>query len=177
MGDTRHTQRAELVAHRLRERMWEICEAFPYDAPNCYWLESDCGDSYCREHAIEARAEEFGFGPLLRDPDWYRRNEMDDAFFEGISAGRDGESDNCETCSTCGKTLSYVLTDYGARSELDHFLEHPPAVLSGEISYEMNRASLNIWSGSTRRQLLDTARMVNAAWRISAPARARIEGE
>lgn len=158
---------AQLIADRIRNRVWELQDAFPYDAPNCYWLESDCGESYCREHAIEARAKEFGFGPLLRDPDWYRRNELDEAFFDGISAGRDGESDHCETCSTCGKTLSYVLTDYGAESELDHFLswDVTPDALTGSIIYELERVTLNVWRGTARPQLLDTAIVVSRVWR------------
>lgn len=160
------SNRADLISERTRERIWALSEAYPYEAPSCYWLDSDCGASFCREHAIEARAKEFGFGPLLRDPAWYRRNEMDDAFFEGVSSGRDGESDTCETCDVCGKTLSYVLTDYGATSELDHFLAHPPAALSDEIVYEMDRVSLNVSSGTPRGQLLDTTRMVNSAWRV-----------
>ena len=58
------------------------------------------GEDYCRRCAL-AKIEKDGKGEL--------------------SMSVSPESDGCLHCTKCGKLLGYVLTDYGANSELDHF--------------------------------------------------------
>lgn len=38
-----------------------------------------------------------------------------------IDGGFTCEEDGCQHCETCGRLLSYTLTDYGAREEIDHY--------------------------------------------------------
>lgn len=159
--------RSELIYRRINERIVSICEAVPPIQPGLtYWLESDATESYCRKHAIEAREKEFGLGPLLEDKPFYRRTELEDAFFLGIGASDGGESDHPEACARCGETLSYCLTDYGMRSEIDYFLEAPLAELNGEVSYGLDRLTACIWPGANRADLLGVDVAVNQAWRL-----------
>jgi hypothetical protein len=60
----------------------------------------------------EARGAEFDLGVPLTPHRWHR-TDLENAFWEGIGGTIDGNSDNTEACDTCGKTLSYILTDYG----------------------------------------------------------------
>lgn len=70
-------------------------------APPLYWRDDDDGE-YCREC----------FGKLFPTDDWG----------DGWGGGAyNSEQDCCVHCETCGKLLSYVLTDYGAEEELNHF--------------------------------------------------------
>lgn len=128
--------RAQILAGHVRDLAWKLAEIMPPIEPGpAYWLESDSGESYCRHHAIEARAEEFGLGPLI-DPDkpWFFRTDLEDAFWDGISATRDGECDHTEHCSVCGEPLSYILTDYGFEQEIDHWISQPSEVTtSGHV--------------------------------------------
>lgn len=156
------------LADRIRERVWAICKAVPpIEPPAQHWLDSDAGASYCHPCAIKARAEEFGFGPPLQ-PDWWRREtKLEQAFWDGIDGGFDTESDVTEACETCGKTLSYILTDYGVEEELSYYLESPLVSVRDEDAYALDRLTLNIFSGSPRKRLLDAAIVVNHAWRIA----------
>jgi hypothetical protein len=159
--------RAELVVKRLNSRLAEVLEAVPPLNPGpCYWLHEDASESFCRKHVIQARGREFELGPPLRDVDWFRRDDWECAFWEGIGASEDSESDHTEACARCGETLSYVLTDGGMRSEIDYYLEAPLVAVSDENSYALDRLALNIWEGSPRSDILGVAVAVNQAWRI-----------
>lgn len=161
--------RAALILERLKERFAAVCAAVPpLDPESCYWLEDDATESYCRVHAIEARAREFGLGPPLDDRKWYHRTELEDAFFAGIGAnhGGGGESDHTEACSVCGRTLVYSLTDYGLRDEITYWLENPIAVLRDEDVYALDRMEAHVWAGCGRDILLGVAAAVNQAWRL-----------
>ena len=103
------------------------------------WLESDAGFSYCREHAIEARAEEFGLGkPIYPDRRW-GRTDLEDAFFDGIGGGYygQGECDGAERCYKCGKLLAYSLTDEGAEQEADYWLNTKIIQFEPDDAYEL----------------------------------------
>jgi hypothetical protein len=72
-----------------------------YNRADPYWLSTDdCGYTYCRKCALEALAASPGA-------------ELDGGFF--------GEGDHSEFCETCGKSLDYTLTNYGASVEIDHY--------------------------------------------------------
>lgn len=120
-----------------------VTDAVPeLDPPPQYWLESECSPSYCRACAIIARGKEFELGPLLVDPDWHRRTAWDEAYFDGISSYSyrcAGEGDNVAACYTCGVTLDYWLTDYGIKSELDHWSEAEMSGDLSEIAYNLDR--------------------------------------
>lgn len=163
------------IYQRMNARLCEFIEMIgEYEAPAIYWLESDCSESYCLEHGIAARAEEFGLG-LPLDPDrWSRRTKLEDAFFEGLSGSPYGlGSDHAESCTVCGKTLVYSLTDYGTDCELDHFdtadwsRPCPP-----EVGYELDRAVCNTFHSESRPQLVKACRIVAQAWRAAKAARA-----
>ena len=160
--------REKLIAKRIRDRVWAICEAVPPIKPEAaHWLDSDAGPSYCWECAIIARGMEFELGPLLHPKEWYfERGEWEERFFEGIDGGFDTESDHTETCELCRKTLSYILTDYGVESEIDYYREAPLIAVRDEDSYALDRLALNIWPGSSRQQILGVAMAVNQAWRL-----------
>ena len=38
-----------------------------------------------------------------------------------LGGGYVSEEDNCAHCTVCQQQLAYTLTDYGMRTELDHF--------------------------------------------------------
>lgn len=112
------------------------------DPPPMHWLESDAGISYCRKCAITARGKEFEFGPPIRNADYYRRTELEHAFFDGMRSyahGCAGHSDITEACYHCGITLAYWLTDYGISSELDHWSKAEMTGDLSEIAYNIDR--------------------------------------
>lgn len=95
--------------------------------PSVWWMESDATNSYCHACAWREGARELGLEG--REPkNWFSWDEQDRAINDRIRGGDPcgGESDHSEYCTTCGVTLNYHLTSYGASVELDHFLEHPP---------------------------------------------------
>lgn len=155
------------VWQRMNARLCRFIELVgDYRAPACYWLESDASESYCYDHIVKARAEEFGFGPLL-DPGKpsYRRTDLEDAFFEGLCGSPYGtESDHSETCCKCGKTLVYSLTDSGSEYELLSFDEADwSKCLDPEIGYQLDRAVCNTFHSEGRWQLVMACRIVRRA--------------
>lgn len=160
--------RAALIVARANSRVEEICAAFPPIQPGPqYWLESDAGPNYCRDCAIVARGWEFELGPLLSQSDrWYNRSDWEDCYLDGIDGGRDIESDSAAACNRCGKTLSYILTDYGAEQEASYYLEAPLIELRGEDSYALDRLTLNMFDGMSRDRLLMIAAAVGQAYRL-----------
>jgi hypothetical protein len=156
MTDCNNAARWDFAAAFVFHTSITLSRAAPPIEPGaCYWLQSDASESYCREHAIAARAEEFGLGaPLNPDTPAFCRTDLEDAFWDGIGASYDGESDVSENCSKCGETLSHVLTDYGAENELDHFLDCELAPITPTVSYELDRAFLNIGTHSQRINIL-----------------------
>ncbi len=162
--------RNALIANRLNDRLWRICEVVPPIQPGPqFWLESDAGPSYCWPCAIKARAEEFGFGIPLHDSNrWCCETDLEEAFYEGIDGGRDLEGDSTQHCDTCGTTLSYILTDYGVDEEVGYWLENPLCEVRAEDTYALDRLALNIWEGAKRSQILGVSAAVNQAWRLLA---------
>ena len=159
--------RAKLIANRIHKRLWAIVDAMPPIEPNpMYWLDSDCGPSYCRQCVIMARGKEFELGPPLSDRPSYCRTDMEDAFFDGIDGGFDTTNDSTGACDTCGVTLSYILTDYGVEQEVDYYREAPLCVLRGEDTYALDRLALNIWHGSPKGMLLGVSVAINQAFRL-----------
>lgn len=157
--------RDKILADRVRDLAWQLVNAVPPVQPGpVYWLESYAGESYCRKHAIEARAEEFGLGIPLDRP-YYRRTALEDAFWDGIFRSVDNESDTTEICSDCGETLSYVLTDYGFQEELDHWIRHPSETTTPEDSYALDRLAMNVGYWTKRRDLLDCLIVLKRALR------------
>lgn len=161
MGD-----RALLIIKRINERYHAIASIVPPLQPEpCRWLYSDATESYCKEHAIEARGREFDMGvPFITDQ--WRTTPIEEAFYDGIGRHWDGESDTTEQCTTCGKTLSYILTDWGVERELAYWLDEPVAKLDPETVYALDRLCLNVWAGRKRRTLLETAVVIGQAYRL-----------
>lgn len=161
--------RARIIYTRLDARLNAIQKAVPPIEPEiCHWLESDAGDSYCFDCAINARGREFELGRPLTVSWWYERDELEDAFYLGIggSSRSDQHSDHTEHCATCGRTLSYILTDYGVEDELNYFLESPLINVRDEDSYALDRLCLNISHWSPRSQLLRASAVIAQAYRI-----------
>lgn len=139
----------------------------PIDPPPQYWLDSDATFSYCYPCARKARATELGLAEPPAERDWFERSEADEEFEDGIDGGAwySGESDSTVACQTCGETLRYSLTDYGALSEIDHFLEFPVSQqrgIDGETTYALDRMFMHgDWDGADpdiARNLLTIAR-------------------
>lgn len=159
--------REELIYQRIEDRLAEICEAVPPIQPGAqYWLDSDCGPSYCRKCVIIARGREFELGRPLEDRLSYYRTDLEDAFHEGIDGGFDTTGDSTSACELCGETLSYILTDEGVESEVEYYREAPLCELRDEDSYALDRLALNVWAGTKRHILLGVAMAVNQAWRL-----------
>lgn len=160
--------RAALVAGRINKRYHAIAAAVPPARPAlCCWLESDASESLCFPHAVEARGREFDFAKPL-DPyrPFYRRTDLEHAFHDGIGASRDGEAEHSEQCATCGRTLSYILTDWGVEQELTYWLDNPVARLDPETVYALDRLCVNTWAGMKRRNLIELAIVVGQAFRL-----------
>lgn len=112
------------------------------DPPPQYWLESDCTETFCRACAIKERGKEFELGAPIAEVDWYHRDPWVDAFFEGLSSYAHrcaGHSDTTEACARCGVTLAYWLTDYGIKSEIEHFSDCEMAGDLSELAYNLDR--------------------------------------
>lgn len=166
--------RAKLIYRRMDERLSFIMEQVPPIEPGAaYWLDSDAGPSYCRKCVVLARGREFELGPPLVDEAFYHRDELQDAFYEGIDGGFDTTSDSTQACETCGKTLSYILTDEGVQQEVDYYREAPLIAVRDEDSYALERLALNIWEGAEPRMILGVAIAVNQAWRLLNPTQGR----
>lgn len=167
MESRSYNWRAVAIAERLSTRLDEILTAVPpIKAPAAYWLNSDCGPSYCWDCARVARGREFDLGPILFPGSRYRRDDWDEAFYDGIDGGFDTTSDSAQACDTCGATLSYILTDDGVANELGYYLDQPLAVLRAEDSYALDRLTLNIYAESPRHMLVAAAAVINQAWRL-----------
>lgn len=164
------SERAELIVRRMEERLHVIMDRVSRIKPECaYWLDSDAGPSYCRKCVILARGREFELGPPLVDEEWYFRDDLMDAFYSGIDGGFDTTSDSTQACNTCGKTLSYILSDYGVEQEIEYYREAPLCQVRDEDSYALDRLTLNIWPGEKRHMILGVAMAVNQAYRLTHP--------
>lgn len=164
--------RAELICARAEARVAEICEAFPPLKPGPqYWLDSDAGPDYCLSCVIVARGWEFELGPLIVERPWFRRDDWEDAYWEGIDGGFDIESENAASCTRCGATLQYTLTDYGAQQEASYWLESPVAYMNEETSYGLDRLALNLYHGMERKRLLMICAVVGQTYRTFKEAR------
>lgn len=160
-------KRKRLVIARLEQRLANICQTVPPKIPGpCYWLHEDAAESFCRKHAIQAHGRKFDLGAPLADSRFYERDEWEDAFFEGIGASDDSESDHSEACARCGETLSYVLTDSGVEMEIEYYREAPLIMIRDEDSYALDRLALNVFEGSPRKIVLGVSMVVNQAFRL-----------
>lgn len=127
----------------------------PSDPEPANWLESDCSFSYCHEHAIEARAKEFGLGPPIYLDRWWRRTDLEDHFYAGIGGGYygQGECDNVERCHTCDKLLAYSLTDHGAEQEVDYWLNTKVIRFADDEAYELYKLMAHAYPEGPERSL------------------------
>lgn len=146
--------------------------------PAC-WLESDAGPSYCHEHAVKARAEEFGLGPPIYERNYIRMaTYLEDRFYGGIEGGYHGQGvvDHTERCHECGKLLAYTLTDYGADEEVEHWLETTLTDFTPDDAYQFWRLCINFYpdggeeSQSRARDILKVAEEVAAFLGLEVPA-------
>jgi hypothetical protein len=122
----------------LAEQIFE--RVAPSSPPPTCWLNSDATYSYCWPCAREARWKELPtFGPAPVDKDWLTRDPIEQMIRDVIDGGYygQGESDNVERCESCGDLLAYSLTDYGARQEVEYFLEAPVETLEPDTAYEL----------------------------------------
>ena len=93
-------------------------------APPSYYLpDNDDGNQYCWECLKK----------LFPDDDWG-------------GGAYSVEYDSCMHCETCGRVLSYVLTNYGAKEELEHFSEHTWDWNNPDDCYHVARM-LDCWLG------------------------------
>ena len=146
----------------LEQNLEKICKSVPpIEPPEVYWLESDASLSYCQKHAWEARWKELPTtGPCPNEKDCPEDNDITEFMrngFEAYSTGMPGEADHPETCSVCGITLDYVLTDYGRNEELRHYEENPineDHVVDGELTYALSTLFMNLlWEGADETQV------------------------
>jgi len=80
-----------------------------------------------------------------------------------VSGGWGQESDTCARCQDCEKQLAYSLTNWGVKSELDHFLSKGMVDLSSkEVAYEIEEV-LDCYSTYNKQQtrVLELAIKVN----------------
>lgn len=85
------------------ETILDALDAIAADPPYPHWLdgdEADQGISYCRPCAEQAVSQGHG---------------------ESVDGGWAQDNDTCCHCEECGCLLDYTLTDYGVRSEFEHF--------------------------------------------------------
>lgn len=167
---------------RLRELEILICEAVPpIQPPPAHWLEADCSESFCYEHARDARWIEMGnVGPTYPDTDrWWARDDVQEHMHEGIGgymARCPGDSDSSEQCATCGCTLEYLLTDYGVDEELRHFADYPiePGdTINGDVTYALTRIFINLeWGGADPEKVAAALVIAEGAWAAIEHARA-----
>jgi hypothetical protein len=81
---------------------------FMHNAANeCGLFCFDCGE----ERRLKLIAENQGKPDVLE-------------LLEHLDGGWPLESDGCAHCDTCGQLLDYSLTNWGQRSEFDHFAKH-----------------------------------------------------
>lgn len=159
--------REELIVRRMEGRLAALYDVIPPLRPDAaYWLNSDGGPSYCSRCVRIARGKEFDLGAPLEEVPYHRRDEWEDAFYEGIDGGFDTTSDSAQACEICGCTLSYILTDYGVEEEVGYYREAPLCELRDEDSYALNRLALNIWPGAPRHQILGVSMAVGQAYRL-----------
>ena len=128
--------------------LWEldnkIREAVPpVDPEPMHWLHSDSTETFCLEHALAARWKEMPtVGPAPKPSDLsheWRRSDFEETLLDGIGASYDSSEDNTASCSVCGCTLQYHLTDWGVEEELAHLMEGPLAAVNGETTYWLSR--------------------------------------
>lgn len=96
----------ELV-EELREKLMPLTNAF--NPPAICWItdgdsaaEDYCPD--CIDAAVAKLKPEYPDAIADGGYDWFRGN------------------DGCSSCDSCGKTLSYSLTQHGFSAEVDHFM-------------------------------------------------------
>jgi hypothetical protein len=142
-----------------------------------YWLNSDCGQSYCVTCINIARGAEFDLGCPVHDPPPYSQDGWEKAFSDGIDGGYDLESDTASACEICGRTLSYILTDEGAQNEIEYYREATLITLRDEDVYALDRMVLNIWAGSPRHMILGASIGVNKAWRLLTASKSTASSE
>lgn len=140
------------IARGMTETMSEIFAIVkPANPEPANWLDSDACASYCYECVVKARGRKFELGPVLAvDKPFYRRTEMEDAFFRDISGGYYGqaEHDHTEECYTCGKQLAYTLTTYGAQEESAYWLETELMHFGPDEAYALDRLFMvTTWTG------------------------------
>jgi hypothetical protein len=161
------SDRGNLIVKRMTERLCAIYAAVPpIDPPASYWLDSDAGPSYCKKCVKIARGKEFDLGAPIVDEVSYNWDDWVGAFYDGIDGGFDTHSDSTQACEICGCTLSYILSDYGVDEEIEYYLESPIVELRPEDSYALDRLTLNIWGGGSRKKIVGAAAIVNRAWRL-----------
>ena len=121
-------ERDALIALDMFELRQMVCKAAPdLDPPPAHWLYSGAGPGYCEKCVVMARGMEFELGRPIVDTPFHRRDEWEDAFWDGIEREayrQAGQYDISEVCYTCGITLAYWLTDEGINSELDFWERH-----------------------------------------------------
>lgn len=100
------------------------------DLENIHWIRGEAGPNWCHDCG-KTMAKHL----RRRAPRKERREYILDGGFPS------GDEDGCARCEGCGKLLHYSLTDYGAESELEHFLEHwkPQDKIEPETAYELAR--------------------------------------
>jgi hypothetical protein len=96
-----------------------------------YWFIHNAGGeggTFCFDCGEERRKE------LLRK---FSHDPETAPLLSRLDGGRAMECDSCEHCDKCGILLAYSLTNCGAESEWDHFLENGIHLASPEVAYHV----------------------------------------
>lgn len=103
-----------------------------------YWLLDDGSETYCKECMVKQK------------PD----GEPGDDY----SYSWDGDSDSVELCCECGALLSYTLTDWGVRQELENFIEYGWDWDNPYSCYEMWEVSNGVYGSEQERLFIKALR-------------------
>lgn len=160
----------------LEMALYTLCP--PADPPATHWLAEDSCENYCYECAKAAVAKSKGLDGWPQRPagfshEWSPEQEaaydLINELEEEIDGGFDTHSDSSHYCTTCGKLLSYLLTEYGASEELAHFSDCKIQAVDPELTYEISRVCLGLsWIGAPMDQVEQAIQIVRRAIGVAA---------
>ncbi len=145
----------------LVERLRSLTRDF--DPPGAYWVWDVANrfvcENYCPDHIGAAVASAGVSGLWCDDPTLEPPHE---------DGGYKAACVDCSiACATCGKTLAYTLSDFGALEELNHFME-AEGPLSPEQAYEL-LAAVEAVEDLTAHEATRLLELANAPLRCEAP--------
>lgn len=130
------------------ERLDAIFSARTVEAKDAYWIDgADSGEDYCYDCA-------------KKEVEKLRQKDPENSEEYCIAGGYRTEHDGTPFCTTCSCRLDGNLTDYGASSEVDHFLECGFDPDSADDCFSMNEVVSTIgWTLHDWRYVRDYERV------------------